>query len=768
MTQPNPATAQGPATPPPTRPELRGPGEVIALLPSIAAAAVFLWFLSFAGKVAHHGTAEYVLEWMPALGISFAFRLDGLSWIFSLLISGIGALIYLYTACYFRGDPRLGRLLTLLVLFGISMLGLVLADDAITLFLFWEGTTITSFLLVGFDYEKAYARRAALQALLVTGLGGLALLGGLLILGNQQGTYRLSEFNAAGDAIRASALYFPVLALVLLAAFTKSAQFPFHFWLPGAMAAPTPVSAFLHSATMVKAGVYLLARLTPALGGTMEWFWTLTIFGAITMVIGSVWALRQTDLKLMLAHTTVMGLGALVMFLGGGTETAVKGAALFLVVHALYKASLFLTVGCIDKKAGTREVDALGGLAPVMPMTAAVAALAALSMAGLPPFIGFLGKEVMYEGAMKAGTEPVLVTGAALVSNAMMFAVAGIVAWLPFRTKIRKSPKAASDPSWMMWGGPGVLAVLGLLFGVFPGITGEYIVGPVTSAITGHEVHTHLALWHGVNPALVLSLATFALGFILFLGARAMRQGLAGAEASGILDADRAYDRVLEGIQAVARAVTWRIQSGSLPNYMRASFAALSLVVWGAVAMSDDPRPGIDLSVPLLNWAILGIILVATAVTILTRSRLTAICALGAVGSGVAIIFVLYSAIDVAMTQLMIEILVVVFFAIALLRLPRTPERKGFRVGDAGIAAAMGLGITIVLLTVTGQPLDQYVTDYYEKESTPVAFGHNIVNVILVDFRALDTMGEIAVIVIASIGAVAVLTASGAGKEDRS
>jgi multicomponent Na+:H+ antiporter subunit A len=320
----------------------------------------------------------------------------------------------------------------------------------------------------------------------------------------------------------------------------------------------------------------------------------------------------------------------------------------------------------------------------------------------------------------------------------------------------------------MMWGGPGILAVLGLVLGVFPGVTEEYLVVPVASAIAGEAVELHLKLWHGVNAALVLSLATFGLGFLLFLGARAMRQGLAGAEASGILDADRFYDRVLAGVEAFARGVTRRIQGGSLTGYMRASFATLAIVIWGAVAISDDPRPGIDLSVPLLNWAILGIILVAAAVTILTRSRLTAICALGAVGSGVAILFVLYSAIDVAMTQLMVEILVVVFFAIALLRLPRTPSRKGFRVGDAGIAAAVGLGVTVVLLTVEGQPIDRYVTEFYEARSAPEAFGRNIVNVILVDFRALDTMGEIAVIVIAAIGAVAALTASATRREDRS
>jgi multicomponent Na+:H+ antiporter subunit A len=290
-------------------------------------------------------------------------------------------------------------------------------------------------------------------------------------------------------------------------------------------------------------------------------------------------------------------------------------------------------------------------------------------------------------------------------------------------------------------------------------MTGHVVVQPVASAILGREVEVHLAIWHGVNLPLMLSLATFTFGLFFYLGSRAMRAGLAGAEATGIPDADRTYDAVLDGVVATGRWVTARVQGGSLAGYMRATFAALAFVLWGAVVMSDGPRPWIDLDLPLLNWAMLLIVTVSTGVVLITRSRLTAICALGGVGSGVAVIFVLYGAIDVAMTQLMVEILVVVFIAIALLRLPRTPSRKGFRVGDAGIAGAVGLGVTIVLLTVEGTPLDRYVTEFYEKASVPQAYGHNIVNVILVDFRALDTMGEIAVIVIAAIGAVAALTA---------
>ncbi|MEM6421741.1 MAG: hydrogen gas-evolving membrane-bound hydrogenase subunit E, partial [Pseudomonadota bacterium] len=469
----------------------------------------------------------------------------------------------------------------------------------------------------------------------------------------------------------------------------------------------------------------------------------------------------------MLAHTTVMGLGTLVMFLGGGTEKAVKAAALFLIVHALYKAALFLVIGCLDKRAGTRELDALAGLGPQMPITAWAAALAALSMAGMLPFVGFLGKEVMYEAGFGVATEPVLVTGAAYVANALMVAVALIVAVGPFHFGQARSPKDASDPDWTLWLGPLVLAVLGLVLGVLAPLTGSVFVGPVAASILGRPVEIHLALWHGINAALILSLLTFALGFLFWRGAFAFRSGLMGAERSGLADADRLYDRVLAGIDGFARGITAKLQTGVLDQYMRATFAALAIVLWGAIALSSDPRPIPRFDLPLIDYTALAVILVGTAVVVITRARLVAICGLGAVGTAISIVFVLHGAIDVAMTQLMIEILVVVFLAIALVRLPRTPERRGFRVGDAGIAAAVGLGVTIVMISVLGAPLDMELTAFFEKESAPSAFGRNVVNVILVDFRALDTLGEIAVVVIAAIGAVAALMAGRTPREPR-
>ncbi|MBB4285086.1 hydrogen gas-evolving membrane-bound hydrogenase subunit E [Roseospira goensis] len=753
MTDPSPAAHQARSAPPGI------PG--LRFLPALVAALAAAWFLGFVPAVARGEVLTWAVPWVPGLGIELAVLIDGLALAFALMITGIGAGVFLYTASYFKGDPRLTRLQALLMLFAVSMLGLVLADDAITLFVFWEGTTVTSFLLIGFDHAKKEARDKALQALLVTGLGGLALLAGLLLLGLETGTFRLSEMALMGDVLRASDLYLGILVLVLLGAFTKSAQFPFHFWLPNAMAAPTPVSAYLHSATMVKAGVYLLARLSPALGGTEVWIWTLTLVGAVTMLLASVWALRQTDLKLMLAYTTVMALGALVMFLGGGHPAAVKAAATFLIVHALYKASLFLLVGVLDKKAGSREVDALRGLAGAMPLTATLTALAALSMAGFPPFLGFIGKELKYEGALAVASEPVFVAGAAVLANALMVACAGLVAVRPFVGRTRRAPKdRPADPPVGMWLPPAVLAVLGLAFGVFPDLLlGRTLIEPIATAILGEPFALTLKLWHGINLPLLLSLLTFALGLTLYLLAPRVRRALAGAEAGGLPAAEGGYDAALSATKGVAAWQTRVIQGGRITVYLRVTFALLALLIWGAVLTGTGPWPAFDIDVPLLHWAIVGLIAVSAVAIVLTRSRLAAICALGAVGAGVAILFVLYGAIDVAMTQLLIEILVVVFIAIALLRLPRIPAGLPRRWGDAALAAALGLGVAVALVAVLGGDLGRELTAYFEANSAPEALGRNIVNVILVDFRALDTLGEIAVVVIAAVAAIAALTA---------
>ena len=425
--------------------------RVVGGLSSIIPVALAVTFAACLPTIAAGNTIRLVYDWVPALGINLSFFIDGLSLTFALLISGIGAIVTLYSSAYLAGHHHLGRFMLYLLMFMASMLGLVLADNIITLFVFWELTSVTSYLLIGFNHTSAESRRSALQALLVTGAGGLALLAGLILLGFASGTYELSEIIAQGGTLQSHALYTPILILVLIGAFTKSAQMPFHFWLPNAMAAPTPVSAYLHSATMVKAGIYLLARLHPTLSGTDTWIWTLTIFGAVTAVVASVMALRQTDLKLALAYTTVMALGTLTMFLGSEATVAVAAAMTFLIVHSLYKAAMFLIVGIIDHEAGTRDVAKLRGLAVAMPITAAAAAAAGLSMAGFPPFLGFIGKELKYEGALAIASEPVFAATAVVIANALMVAVSGIIAFRPFSCSrpSRRSLAARKLSSWL-------------------------------------------------------------------------------------------------------------------------------------------------------------------------------------------------------------------------------------------------------------------------------------------------------------------------------
>ncbi len=745
------------------RPAASGAAEAVwRVAPALASAAVFVWFLGYLPAIGAGETVRYAWPWIPGMGVDLSFFIDGLALVFALLITGIGALVLLYTASYFKTDPRLWRLLTLLGLFELSMLGLVLADNLVVMFVFWELTTITSFLLVGFDHEKADARAKALQALLVTAAGGLALLAGVLLIGMVTGTLEASELAAHAETLRDSGFYVAILILVLLGCFTKSAQFPFHFWLPNAMAAPTPVSAYLHSATMVKAGIYLMARLNPSLGDTELWFWTLTLFGGVTAVLASVWSLRQSDLKLALAYTTVMALGTLTMLIGAGHRYAIAAAAAFLVVHALYKAALFLTVGILDKKAGTREVDQLGGLGRKMWSTWLIAALAGLSMAGLPPFFGFIGKELIYESTLGAETAPFLLLGFAFAASAMMVAIAAAVGLKPFVGPPTKAVEKAGAPPLGMWIGPAVLAFLGLGLGLATSWTDTYLVAPTAAAIYAEPVGVNVALWHGINAPLILSGLTLAAGIAIYVALPRIRAGLAHAEARGIWDAEWGYDWLLKGLKDVAAWQTRVIQSGEVTRYIFWTVLSFAVLLWAAIFLGGGIGWPRVVALPLMEWSILGLIAFASIAVAVTRSRLIAIVALGVVGVAIAAFFVLYGAIDVAMTQLLVETLFVVIVVVALLKLPRLKTDKqhwdkGSRWGHVAISGIMGAGVTVSLLAVLETDLDRYVTAFFEAESAPSAFGRNIVNVILVDFRALDTFGEIAVVVIAAIGALALL-----------
>jgi multicomponent Na+:H+ antiporter subunit A len=715
----------------------------------------------FAGLTAVIGPGDALREslpWVPGLGLQLSFCLDGLGLVFALLIVGIGTLVAVYAGGYLRGHPHLGRFQCYLLLFMASMLGLVLADNVIVLFVFWELTGVASYLLIGFDHAEEKARKAALQALLVTGLGGLALLAGLLLLARVGGSLELSALAAQGDVVRGDPLYPPILILVLAGAFTKSAQAPFHFWLPNAMAAPTPASAYLHSATMVKAGIYLLARLHPVLGDTGAWHYSLTLAGSITMLLGAVLALRQTDLKLLLAHSTVSSLGTLTLLIGLGTVLAAKAAVVFLVVHALYKGALFLVAGAVDHESRTRDVDRLGGLRAAMPITAAAAALAGLSMAGLPPLLGFVAKELVYEAKVQAPRASVLITGAGMLANALIVAVAGVVAFRPFFGPRRETPRSAHEAPPSLWLGPAILALLGTLLGLAPE-TAAAVMAPAVSAVRAEVTEVKLALWHGLSPVLGLSLATLLAGVGIYHGRGVLRrQGriFAGLARAG---PDRGYDAALEALLALARAQTRLLQSGYLRVYLLIVVAATVALAGGALLGGGAP-PLAGIEGARLHEVLLGVLILAAAgVAVRSDSRLAAVAALGVVGYGVALVYAFFGAPDLAMTQIMVDTLTVILFVLVCYHLPRFAalSSRGARVRDALVSLAAGGFVTLLVLVAAGARSEPAASAYYARNSLPRAHGRNVVNVILVDFRALDTLGEITVLAVAGVGVYALL-----------
>ncbi|SHG74917.1 hydrogen gas-evolving membrane-bound hydrogenase subunit E [Marivita hallyeonensis] len=744
--------------------DARGNG-ITGVIPILFAGALFVYFMSLVPTVASLEAIRWSVPWIPSLGIEFAFLVDGLSLTFCLLIAGIGTLVLLYSNTYLAGHPQYARFALFLTAFMVSMLGLVLADDLILLFVFWELTTLTSYMLIGFSHEAEKSRRNALQALFVTGAGGLAFLAGLILLAAASGTTSISGIIAQGDGLKAHAMYLPILILLLAGTFTKSAQVPFHFWLPNAMAAPTPVSAFLHSATMVKAGVYVMARMHPAMSGTDVWLWTLTILGAITAVFASLLSLRQTDLKQALAYTTLMALGTLTLFLGQESGYAMTAFATFLIVHSLYKAALFLIVGCIDKSTGTRETDQLGGLGRLMPITAIAAALAATSMAGFPPFLGFIGKELKYAGAIAVASEPIFVAGAVLLSNALMLAVAGVVAFRPFwrgQVGTGQSPKEAP---WQMLAGPVILAILGALFGIYPDLLQVALVNPTVLSLTGEvEEAKELQLWAGVNIPLFLSIATFVLGLAIY-AAHVKIRAMLDRGFNAIPNLDLKWDGFLDGLKALAAWQTRLVQTGKLSSYLFATFFTIAAGIILTLAYTGMPPLAADFSdVEWKHTSIAALICAGALLTLFTSSRIAAIAALGVVGIGIALIFIVFSAPDVAITQLLVETLIVVLVAVVMLRLPSLPKAT-FNLKHAVLSVAVGASITLMLIEVVATPLDLRLTEYFEVTSWPEAYGRNIVNVILVDFRALDTFGEIAVVVIAALSAYALLRTTRKGDQ---
>ena len=730
-------------------------GWALALLP----AALAVWFAGFLPDVMAGQIIVQEMIWIPGLDISLTMMLDGLSLMFALLITVIGCFVFLYASSYLEGHEDLVRFYVVLLSFMASMLGLVLADSLITLFVFWELTSITSYMLIGFNHKDPEARKAALQGLIVTVGGGLALLAGMVMLASAGGSYSIQEILTQGEVITNNPLYLPMLLCLLGGAFTKSAQFPFHFWLPNAMAAPTPVSSYLHSATMVKAGVYLLARLHPAIGGTEAWQIILPLFGATTMFVGAFLAIRSTGVKKLLAYTTVMALGTLVMLLGIGTEKAMIAFAAFLLGHSLYKGALFMVAGALDHSTGTKDVTKMGGLRKAMPVTALAALVAGLSLAGLPPLFGFVAKELMFEAVL---TGSVLVTYMAVlgvVSAAFGIAVAALIAFKPFYGALKATPKTPHEAHWPMLAGPVVLAGISLVFGVLPGLAGNLLVQAAAGSVAGAPIDVHLYLWHGINAPLLMTLASLALGALIFWRWEGFRKRLEFLNPVIARGPEAGYFKFMDFIVWSAEGQTRILQNGSMRNYLTVILLTMVGLVGYTLFYRYQLHWNWDVDFQIHELIVVGLLVGSTAIVCTTRSRLGAVASMGVFGFAVALIFILFSAPDLGITQVLVETLTVILLVLVLFKLPgfvslSTPTQ---RARDIVVALLTGGLMTLLMMVAIDVQIFPSISAYMIEQSQPLAYGRNIVNVILVDFRSLDTLGEIFVLALAAIGVYAML-----------
>jgi len=733
------------------------PGRLSALLPL----GLLVGLVFQAPRIQSGRPLALAFEWVPGLNVHFALLLDGVGLLFALIITAIGLLVTIYADAYMVGHPQRNRFFLYLHAFLLSMLGLVLSNDLILLFVFWELTSLFSFLLIGFEHASAQARNSARQALLVTGCGGLLLLVGFLMVGQVTGTYALSELPGHAAQLHRHSLYLSILMCMLAGAFTKSAQFPFHFWLPNAMAAPTPISAFLHSATMVKAGIYLLARLHPVLGGTPVWMTTLVLLGAFTALWGAAVSIARTELKSILAQTTIMALGIMTMFLGGRSAPALTAAMTFLLVHSLYKSALFMVAGAIDHQTGTREIEKIGGLARFMPFTAAATLFATLSMAGFPLFIGFIGKEIMYKGALTEDVFPGLAAGATLVSNALMTAVAATLVLRPFWGQPRKVHPSGEAP-WQMWIGPLLIGGTCLGFGLIPDWVGHWLVEPAVRAIHVTPVDVELKLFYGFNTPLLLSMITILMGGSFYVFRRWLRRRLSQLLPALPITTEGLYEGLVAAVISFAKWQTRRLQNGSLFQYLVVIIGA-TVVSVGWVFLGSAPLSALWNPPEFPGW--LGLLLIAMlmaiGIVVQARSRVLAICGLGVIGAGAAILFLVFGAPDVGLTQILVETLTLIIVAIVLLRLPPIePQPDANRLQHTlRLTLSIGSGVLVsaFLIAVTQHDVDRTITTFYEQASYIQAHGRNIVNVILVDFRSLDTLGEITVVAVSALAARALI-----------
>ena len=700
------------------------------------------------------------VDWMPALGLNFTLMLDGLGFFFAFLILGIGLLIIAYARQYLSRQDHMGEFFTYLLLFQGAMVGIVLSDNILLLLVFWELTSLSSFLLIGYWKHLPEGRQGARMALAVTGMGGLAMIAGMLILGQIAGSYDLSVILKNRDLIQASPLYVPALILILLGCFTKSAQFPFHFWLPHAMAAPTPVSAYLHSATMVKAGIFLMARMWPALAGTPEWFVIVTTAGLVTMVLGAVIALYKHDLKALLAFSTVSHLGLITMLLGTGTAFGAMAAVFHILNHATFKAALFMSAGIVDHEAHTRDIRRLGGLRTLMPVTFVIATLAALSMAGIPFLNGFLSKEMMLEEANRtillgsAWLVLVLATIGSLFSAAYCFRLIGHVFLGPVRNDYPAKPH---DPGSGMWLPPAILVVLVVLIGVLPGLAEPY-VKLVTASVLGGEAEVpkaYFKLWHGLVPALYMSIIALVGGLLLML--LLFKPTLQLWETTPRPEAKVIIEAIVEAAARLAQLLILPLHNGAFTRYAAIGSIAIigaSYHAWSTGTIGPQTRE-MQPADPFVVAGWLMLVAATAGLVLMHRNRFLALMLIGIVGLMVSIGFVFFSAPDLAMTQFTVEVVTIILLLLALNFLPNTTPAESSilrRARDAGVAVVGGLAaFALAYHYLLRDAISTPISEFHVANSYRGGGGTNVVNVILVDFRGFDTYGEIIVLGIAAL-----------------
>lgn len=736
------------------------------------------------------------VNWIPSLNVNFAIYLDSLSLLFALLITGIGTLVVLYSIFYMSKDrEKLHLFYAYLMLFMGAMIGSVLSDNLILLYTFWEITSVSSFLLIAFWYHRKKSRYGAQKAMYITMTGGFSMLLGFICLYVAAGTFSIRELIALGDQVSQHALFIPAMFFIMLGAFTKSAQFPFHIWLPDAMEAPTPISAYLHSATMVKAGIYLVVRLTPIFGGHSEWFWTITISGIITLLIGSLKAVRQSDLKALLAFSTISQLGLIMTLLGIGSlalngqyidsATLFVGAAFaavfHLVNHSIFKGSLFMMIGILDHETGTRDIRRLGGLMHLMPISFTLTMIGAFSMAGLPPFSGFLSKEMFFTSVLTASREMsnwvLLLPIVAWIASVFTFVYSLILVFKTFTgpykpERLERKPHEA--PIGMLIS-PMILAAFVVILFFFPNLIASSILEPTVKAMlpqvfeNGVEWHVHISAWHGFNTELLMTIGVVVFGTLLFMYFSKFRDIYDSIPLKFSLN--QAYDNGITRMERIAAWITHFYVSGSLTHYLSYLFVFLVLTAGSTLFLTDSFVFDTSNNSPIEYYEyMLGFAMAAAAVFMLfTKSRLISILAVSVIGYIVSLFFVIFRAPDLALTQLVVETISTALFLLCFYFLPKVSKHvttMKFRITNAIIAIGVGLTLTLIGLSAQSHHMFESISDYF-KNAYALAGANNIVNAILVDFRAFDTMLEIVVLFSAGVGIYTLIKLRHAGRKEQ-